>query len=122
MSRFDKVEPLGGSFRAPLAAAVILADVSVVKGVSLNSSGRLVQGAAALGAYKGLICADYTMAATQPIDVMTDGEIVDLPAGFTAGADIFLAVATGLLTATATSNQYVGHMVESDRLIVRIAR
>jgi hypothetical protein len=122
VSRFDKVEPLGGSFRAALAAAVVIGDVGVIKGVSLNSSGRLVQGAAALGAYKGVICADYTMAATQPIDVMTDGEIVDLPAGFTAGADIFIAVATGLLTMTATSNQYLGHMVETDRLIVRIAR
>lgn len=122
MSRFDKVEPLGGSFRAQLAAAVILADVGVIKGVSLNSSGRVVQGAAALGKFKGVICADYTMAAGQPIDCMTDGEIVDVPAGFTAGADIFIDVATGLLTATATSNQYLGHMVEVDRLIVRIAR
>ena len=121
MSRFDKYGGVTGGFRAKLAAAVILADVGVIKGASINSSGLVVQGASALGTYRGLICADVVFAAGQAIDVMTNGEIVEVPT-FTAGQAIYVDVATGLLTATAGSNQYVGHMVELGRLVVRLSR
>jgi hypothetical protein len=119
VSRIDKYSGVTGGFRAKLAAAVVLADVGVIKGVSINGSGLAVQGAAVLGKYKGLICADVTFAAGQAIDCMTDGEFVEVPT-FTAGQDIYVDVATGLLTATAASNQYVGHMVEAGRLVVRL--
>lgn len=121
MSRFDKYSGVTGGFRAKLAAAVILADVGVIKGVSINGSGLAVQGASAIGTYRGLICADVVFAAGQAIDIMTDGEIVEVPT-FTAGQAVYIDVATGLLTATATSNQFVGHMVEAGRLVVRLGR
>lgn len=121
MSRFDKYSGVTGGFRAKLAAAVVLADVGVIKGVSINGSGLAVQGASAIGTYRGLICADVVFAAGQAIDIMTDGEIVEVPT-FTAGQAVYIDVATGLLTATATSNQFVGHMVEAGRLVVRLGR
>lgn len=121
MSRFDKYDPISGGFRAKLNAAVALVDVGVVKGATINSSGRIVVGASALGTYRGLICPTETMAAVQACDVMTDGEIVEVPT-FTAGQAIYIDVATGLLTATATGNQYIGHMVEAGRLVVRLDR
>lgn len=120
MSRFDKVD-VTGAYRAPLAAAVITADVGVVKAVLINGSGQVARGAIASKAViRGLICPDYTMAIGQPIDVMTDGEIVEVP-GMTAGAAVYALAADGTLTATATSNFLVGWMIEADRMIVRLA-
>jgi hypothetical protein len=121
VSRIDKYSGVTGGFRAKLAAAVILADVGVIKGVSINGSGLAVQGASALGTYRGLICADVTFAIGQAIDIMTDGEYVEVPT-FTAGQAIYIDVATGLLTATVGTNQYIGHMVEAGRLVVRLGR
>jgi hypothetical protein len=121
MSRFDKYGPVTGGFRVQLAAAVILGNVGLIQGISVNSSGKAVQGASALGTYRGLICPDRVFAANDPIDAMTSGEIVEVPT-FTAGQAIYIDVATGLLTATAGSNQFIGHMVELNRLVVRLSR
>jgi hypothetical protein len=121
MARIDKYDPVSGGFRAPLNAAVLIGVVGTIIPVSLNGSGKLVTGAAALGKYKGVIIPDYTYAAGQPIDVMTDGEILETSGAWSlAGGEVYIAVADGTLTATSTSNQYLGHMVEADRLIVRI--
>ena len=100
MSRIDKYGGITGGVRARLAA---------------------VQGASALGTYRGVIIPDVTFAAGAAIDIMTNGEIVEVPT-FTAGQAIYIDVATGLLTATAGTNQYVGHMVELGRLVVRLGR
>jgi len=121
MSRFDKYSGVTGGFRAQLNAAIALGIVGVAQGATINSSGKVVLGASALGTYRGIICPDVTFAANQPIDVMTDGEIVEVPT-FTAGQAIYIDVATGLLTAVATANQYIGHMVELGRLVVRLTR
>lgn len=133
MSRIDKYEAMGGGFRAPLNAALIASDVGKVQAVSMNGSGRVVIGgaAAAIG-IKGVICPFKILAAGDPIDVMTDGEIVEFidSAGATvaAGVDVFAAFASGAVTVTSTSApQYVGHTVEGGspgqtRLIVRIGR
>jgi uncharacterized protein DUF2190 len=120
MSRFDKYDPISGGFRAQLNAA-ISSGLGTAVGVTINSSGKVVLGASAIGTYRGIIVPDKTFAANQPIDVMTHGEIVEVPT-FTAGQAIYIDVATGSLTATSTSNQYVGHMVELGRLIVRLQR
>lgn len=121
MSRIDKYGGVTGGFRARLAAAVVIGDVGVIKGVSINASGLAVQGASALGTYRGVICADVTFASGQAIDIMTNGEMVEVPT-FTAGQAIYIDVATGLLTATPGTNQYLGHMVEAGRLVVRLGR
>lgn len=125
--RFDKVEPMGGSFRAALAAAIVADDVGKVFGVSINSSGRAVLGGSVASAIKGVICAVKPMAIGDIIDVMTDGEITNFTdnagAAVAAGADHFAAIATGVVSVTSTSSpQYVGHTVEAGRLVVRVGR
>jgi hypothetical protein len=122
------VEPMGGSFRAPLNAAIPLADVGKILGVSINASGKAVYGAAAAIGIKGVICPVRAMAAGEIVDVMTDGEIVNATlnngTALTAGTDYYATATagTGDITATLTSNQYIGHTVELDRLVVRVGR
>ncbi len=128
MSRFDLVEPHVGGFRARLEADWLLADVGVVRAVSLNASGRAVKGnPVGSNGLKGVVALGMVRKARHPIDVMTSGEILDITddevAGtLAAGVNIFAVPATGALTVTATSNIYVGHMVEIDRLVVRFAQ
>lgn len=128
MSRIDKYEPMGGGFRAPLNAAIAGTDVGKIIGVSLNGSGKVVYGAAAAIGIKGVICPNKAMAAGDIIDVMTDGELVDATlnngSALTAGTDYYATATagTGDITATLTSNQYIGHTVEATRLIVRVGR
>jgi hypothetical protein len=61
------------------------------------------------------------------VDVMTNGEIVDLTAsggngitGLAAGQPIY-ATAAGDLTNVATGNTKVGYTVEANRMVVRCA-
>jgi hypothetical protein len=126
VARFDKYEPHVGGFRARLNADWLTADVGVVRAVSLNASGRVVKGnpAGAIG-LKGLVALGMVRKAGHPVDVMQLGEILDITdaevAGtLDAGIYIYAVRATGELTVTATGNVYVGHMVEIDRLVVRM--
>lgn len=115
MSRFDKYDPVSGGFRAPLSVAIAAADVGVIKGVSLNTSGQVVIGGAT-NTQRGVICPSNVMSVGDIIDVMTDGEIVDVP-GLVAGtaygsqADGDIAAGTG-----------VGWTVQAWRLVVRWGR
>lgn len=125
--RIDKYEPMGGGFRAPLSFAIVADDVGKCFGVSLNSSGRAVLGGGAALAIKGVICAVRPMAIGDIIDVMTDGEITgytdNAGAAVAGGADLYAAIATGVISVTSTSSpQYVGHTAEAGRFIVRVAR
>lgn len=115
MPRFDKVEPKGGSFRAPLNFAIASGDVGTVVGVGLDANGRCVKGAGTSGVV-GVICPSRVMAAGEPIDVMTSGEIVDT--SLTAGARYYADAVTGVLNTTNT-NAKVGFTVQTWRLIVR---
>lgn len=117
MPRFDKVEPKGGSFRAPLNFAVALGDVGVVVGVGLNSSGNVVKGAGQTGIV-AVICPSRVMAAGEAIDCMTDGEIVDT--SLAAGTKYYVDATTGAVTTTATANAGIGFTVQTWRLIVRV--
>lgn len=138
MARYDKYNPVGGGFRAPLSFAIVTADLGVVIGVGLNASGQVVRGAGNTG-IKGVMCPDKTMAIGEPIDVMTDGEIVEMTIGasgaavtmaagttyFVDGATGAIAAGTGVATQTgpATANSArIGNTVEATRLIVRVAR
>lgn len=127
MSRFDKYEPRVGGFRARLEANWLLADVGILRAVSLNASGRVVKGkTTGQPGLKGLITLGMVRNARHPVDVMTAGEVLDVAddevAGtLAAGTNVFAIPATGALTITPTSNIYVGFMVEVDRLIVRMA-
>lgn len=123
MARFDKYNPHVGGFRAPLAAAIAVADVGKIFAVSIDSSGRAAIGGAAQTAISGLICAVRPMAAGEPIDVMTAGEIEEATetagTAFTLGAPVF-AHADGTVDDTSTNGVAVGITVtRATRLVVR---
>jgi hypothetical protein len=137
--RYDKYDPISGGFRAKLAADLTFdaEGSSGVKGVSLDTNGRVVVGTAAqsglvgvmlknvplypsLGSVAGGVNASVPVGgkAGQAVDIMTAGEIVDVP-GLTAGNEVYVTPA-GVLTHTATANFRIGFTVEATRLIVRL--
>jgi len=120
---------MGGGFRAPLNADIVAADIGKIIGVSLNASGKVVYGGATVISIKGVINPVRAMFAGEIVDVMTDGEMADCTlndgtTALTAGTDYYVTATalSGALTATAASNQYIGHTVEATRLIIRVAR
>jgi len=126
VSRYDKYEPRVGGFRAPLLAAITSTDVGKIQAVSINTSGQVVIGGAAETAIIGVIIAVRPMSAAEPIDVMTDGEIVEASkTGGTAWAagDIVYAHGTaggvGVVDAVAATSKIIGKMVSTTRMIVR---
>lgn len=141
MSRYDKVGPLTGSFRAPSniawtytapVAGVEQAanDVFRVCGVGLNGSGRIIKATNALTSV-GIVIAHGPKAVGDVLDVMTNGEVVELGTGDiqgltapAAGTKYYLDFTTGRLVANAaptvgTNYFYVGTTVEATRLVVR---
>jgi len=144
MPRYDKYDPISGGFRALLAANLTPdADGEVGPvGVTLNTSGRVVVGGAAVvgilvknsakqgaGQYSTAIqgapnaAAFIGQKAGDAVDIMTSGEIVGLAAlEFTPGAPIYVDATTGVLTDDSETgvNPQVGFMVEVDRLVVRV--
>ena len=128
MARYDKYDPFSGGFRAPLNADWAVADYGVPIGGGLNSSGRVVKGAGQTGVLGTLVVdgrVEGGVVKSQPkkagdiVDVMTDGEIVDV-ASLNAGTAYVANTTTGAL-ATATGT-YVGFTVEASRLVVRAQR
>lgn len=122
MPRYDKYEPFAGGFRAPLLAAVSSANGFVAYGVGLDSSGRVVLGAGNTGVI-GVMIAHGAKAAGDFVDVMTDGEIVDLTA-LTAGTVYYANATTGALETTApatgVNKARLGYTVEATRMVVRV--
>jgi hypothetical protein len=122
VSRYDKYDPFDGGFRARLNAALTSSDVGKIRAVSINGSGRVVIGGAALTDLRGVICPTEAMAAGAVIDVMTDGEIADATttagAALTAGGLVYSHI-DGSVDATATSGKAMGWCVEATRVIVR---
>jgi hypothetical protein len=123
VSRFDKYDPVSGGFRAPLNAAIAAADVGKIQAVSINGSGKVVMGGAAETAIIGVVVAVRPMAANDPIDVMTSGEIVEATttagAAFVAGAVV--SVATGASTGAVASaaGKIIGRVIEATRVVIR---
>jgi protein-disulfide isomerase len=126
MSRFDKVDPKDGSFRAKLGFAVVQADVGKVIPVEINGSGNAVRAAANSTVARGVICPVGLHAQGEQIDVMTDGEIVDVKAGEVtnpaAGARVRVSAAGTVEAGGAATGVDVGWFVENWRLIVRLGR
>ncbi len=127
-ARIDKTESAIGVFRAELAADVDPALYGRVCHVSLNSSGKAVLNAAGNSGVKGVHIPDRTTRkAGSIIDVLTNGEIVGFQiwngtavVDAVAGSNYYTVPATGVMSTTSTSNTYVGHTVEKDRLVVRM--
>jgi hypothetical protein len=137
---YDKYEPLAGGFRAPLAATLPVDGngESGVKAMSLDANGRAVVGT---GGQSGLIgvtvkniqvlpgsiatagmVLSHLWVGNRPgdvVDIMTNGEIVDLDkTAFPAGSKVY-AHADGTVDTVATAGTRIGHTVEAGRLVVR---
>lgn len=146
MARYDKYEPIAGGFRAKLAAALTLTNGSIGPvAVSLNASGRVVVGTAGQSGLVGVVVKNVARGpitqwnttiqgdanayapigaqAGDVVDIMTNGEIVDLDTtAYPAGSKIYATAATGVLSTTGGAGKFlVGHTVEAGRLVVRIA-
>lgn len=134
--RYDHVEPHVGIVRAPLAADLTF-DANGEFGptaVSLDANGRVVVGTAGQSGYAGVLIKNVPMVpagrftagqvvnnwmggrAGDIVDIMTRGQILDVP-GLAAGSAVY-ADAAGALTTTATGNTRVGYTVEAGRLVV----
>lgn len=122
MARYDKYDPISGGFRAPLAADWSANDLNEVFAVGLNAAGQVVKGGGNSG-IKGVLVLSKVLSAGKVVDVMTDGEIVEMDvnhAGIVAGTSYF-GSAAGALTTVAT-DMPLGHTVEATRLVVRAGR
>lgn len=147
MARYDKYDPISGGFRAPLAANLTLTNGEFgPKAVSLNTSGRVVVGTAGASGLCGILVKNaarqpWTATSAGPqgtanpttpigcmagdiVDVMTNGEIVDLASagitGLAAGIPVY-ATTAGDLTNVVGTNIKVGWTVEANRMIVRVS-
>lgn len=124
MSRFDKVEPNGGSFRAKLGFQPVATDVGKVYAVDINGSGQVIKSVDGT-ACRGVICLSSLIAQGKPVDVMQDGEIVDVVAadGFTGiGAGVEMKAGAAGAMGNALLGKSVGWFVETWRLVVRLGR
>jgi hypothetical protein len=132
LSRWDKLEPHVGQFRAPLAAAYtgVVANLEFGKliAVSLNASGQVVIGTAGASGFKGCIILNEAVAAGRQVDVVQLGEVVE----FTLSNGAAAATGTNYTTATAADGTYgttapgasnfkIGFTIEATRLILRCA-
>lgn len=116
IARIDKYDSVDGGFRALLAGAYT--GSATPKGVGLDVNGRVVVGGGQSGIV-GVICIPTNKVAGEPVDVMTDGELVEFSG--VAGTAYFAAAADGVISTTGTGTR-VGHTVEATRLVVRTAR
>lgn len=126
MARYDKYDPKDGGFRAPLAAdlaATVTTGNGDPIGVGLDANGRVVVTNGNLDQMCGVLCTTKAMKAGDIVDVMTDGEIVEM-AGTAAGSVVTAPNAGGKVdnTAVGAGRTRVGHTVEATRLVVRVAR
>lgn len=124
MSRYDKYEPKNGGFRAPLAATYDPADVEKLIGVGLDDQGRVVKGPGNTG-IKGVLVLTMVRKAGEVIDVMTSGEIVEFEGeDGKPGKDLakpgtnYFVDGSGEIK-EGSGDIYVGHTVQSHRLVVR---
>lgn len=123
MARYDKYEPKAGGFRAPLAADLAKTTTQGTGnpiGVGLDVNGRVVPGAGQTGIV-GVLVTTKNMKAGDIVDVMTNGEIVEM-ASVAAGTVITTLTTTGVTDDVAADGTHirVGFTVEATRLIVRM--
>jgi hypothetical protein len=141
VARYDKYDPKVGGFRAFLAVDwTNTADLNKVWPVGLDVNGHVVKGGGQTGVVGVLILTRKMLAADEPVDVMTSGEIVEFPtanAGAPAGTvvwgegggdfevDTLANTSLGAAGSPDTRRVRIGHTVESSntkgaRLIVRV--
>lgn len=123
MARYDKYEPKGGGFRAPLAADLVATSKTGnfnPLGCTLDANGRVVFAGITADNLRGVIVTTKDMKAGDIADVMTHGEIVEMAA--TAAGLTVTSTATGVLDDLAADATHfkVGFTVEATRLVVRV--
>lgn len=118
MARYDKYDPISGGFRAALAADFPDASLHDVLAVGLDANGRVVVGGGNTGVV-GVMVLNSRRYAGDVVDVMTDGEIVEVD-GLAAGTVHFGVAASGAVAGAGDTR--IGHTAEASRLIVRAAR
>jgi hypothetical protein len=118
MARYDKYVPDLSGTRAVLNADWLDADLGKVVPVSLNASGKVVKGTAGQSGFVGVVCLTSKRYAGDVVDIMQNGDIVEVT-GTVAGTKYY-AVADGSGIGTVVLlNHFVGFTVEADRLVVR---
>ncbi|ABD58432.1 gp16 [Mycobacterium phage PBI1] len=129
MARYDKYNPYGGGFRAPLAADWTDADAGKLYAVGINNVGAVVKGAGQSGV-AGVLVLTKGAKAGSIVDVMKFGEVVEFgPTSGTPGTDFGAAgtayyadTSTGAINSTSGEAKVkVGHTVGAQRLIVAVA-
>jgi hypothetical protein len=89
--------------------------------VSLNASGKIVKGTAGQSGFIGVVMLTKVRFANEVVDVMQDGEVVELT-GLIAGQKYFAAADGNSLipaSGTITGLRLVGWTVEATRMVVR---
>lgn len=140
-ARYDQVEPHVGIVRVPLNADLTFSSDGEFgpKAVSINNSGRLVIGTAGQSGCVGVLIKNIAqlpgglLGTVVPIngwmggkagdimDVMTQGEIVDLDVDdFPAGSAIYAEPDGDLIADDAAGNVYIGFTIEAGRLFVNV--
>ena len=112
--RYDKYNPVGGGFRALLAANWTGSDDPF--GVGLDVDGHVVVGAGVTGVLGTMIKTRDALAG-QVVDVMMHGEIVEFDGD---PATLYYAHATTGVISDTESLYVVGFTVEETRLVVNI--
>lgn len=107
-ARYDKYDGVSGGFRARLASAMTATSgpgsttqVGVPIAMGLNSSGLAVPGAGATGVI-GVTVVDSAKAIGDVVDIMTNGEIVDLDEAVFDPGVIYYGATTGAVNTTNT--------------------
>jgi hypothetical protein len=125
--RIDKVDPGVGNFRGTSKFDVAEEHWNVARGVGMDANGLSEIGPSVSGLQGLTIYDKTTRRAGSRIDIMTVGEIVDLGPGFSAGQKVYVANATGFLSAVAgnaaapAASTFVGWVMDDLRLVVRFA-
>lgn len=137
MARFDKYGPLTGGFRGKLKVALPVAtplDKERIFGVSIEAATGLVVLGGVVGNVRGIINVRESKNAGDPVDVMTQGEIINaffLNDGVTAtvlGTPYYIDAATGAITAAAAAgaNKHIGVRLadspDKGRMIIRVSQ
>ena len=146
MARYDKYNPISGGTRALLNAALTLTDGSFgPAAVSLNATGRVVVGTAGQSGIVGILVKNVAKGpvgqygtslnggtpnpyapigaqAGDVVDIMTDGDIVDLdPDVFVAGTRWYAEPDGDIVADDTAGNIPIGFTVEAGRLVVRVS-
>lgn len=144
---YDKYEPLAGGFRARLDAPLPLTNGGFIGAVSLKANGRVTPGSSGQTGVVGVLVKNVAKGpvgswgtdlsggtpnpnapignrAGDTVDIMTNGEIVNLDkTAFPAGSKVYAAAANGALSTTGGTGKFlIGHTVEAGRLVVRVAQ